>query len=197
MIMRQLVLALIVMIGWSVQAAMGASYHFKPGDTIQISVWQEPRLNRQVLVAPDGSIELPLAGRIQAEGRTTKQVELAIKKRLSEQYKSALDITVSLAAQSNANQLKKTIYVMGEVNRPGPFVIEQPTTLVQALALSGGPGVFAATHRIQVHRKIRGHDQIFKFDYAVWKSGGEPGANIFLRPGDVVIVPERGLFEFN
>ena len=83
----------------------------------------------------------------------------------------------------------------GEVLRPGQFVIVARTNIVQAIALAGGLGPFAARQRIQVHRKIRGEDSLFLFNYNSYLSGAETAQNIDLRPGDIVIVPERGLFE--
>jgi polysaccharide export outer membrane protein len=67
--------------------------------------------------------------------------------------------------------------------------------MLQAIALGGGLSPFAAERRIQVHRKVGGRDQIHVFDFEAFKHGVNPAGNIVLRPGDVVVVPERGLFE--
>jgi polysaccharide export outer membrane protein len=98
-----------------------AQYLLQPGDQIAISVWQEPRLDRQIVVAPDGSIALPLAGRIQAGGRTAAQVEQAIAGSFAAHYADELDVTVHLLGRPD--QLEEpavlpAIYVMGEVTRP-------------------------------------------------------------------------------
>ena len=189
--MRYILSAL--MVCWTFQAAVAASYHFRPGDTLQISVWQDSKLDRQVVVAPDGSIAMPLAGRIRAGGRSATQVEQTIKARLVEQYKGQIDVTVNLTQRND--QYDTTIYVMGEVNRPGEFTIKTRTTVLQALALGGGLSPFAADRRIQVHRKIKGHDVVYNFDLHKLEKGDNSTGNIDLRAGDVVIVPERGLFE--
>lgn len=195
---RHLLMAIVILLVWVMQTSAQAQYLFQPGDTIQISVWQEPRLDRQIIVAPDGSIALPLAGRVQAGGRTADQVEQAITASLAPQYADPLDVTVHLLAQPAEDALPPAIpgiYVMGEVTQPGEFPVVKPTTVLQAIALGGGLSPFAAERRIQVHRKLRGQDQIHVFDFKAFQHGLNPGGNIVLVPGDVVVVPERGLFE--
>lgn len=191
-------MAIAILIGWATQGSALAQYLFQPGDTIQISVWQEPRLDRQITVAPDGSIALPLAGRVQAGGRTAAQVQEAITANLAPHYTDAVDVTVHLLAQPQTEVIAPVvpaIYVMGEVTRPGEFPILKQTTVLQAIALGGGLSPFAAEARIQVHRKAAGLDQIHVFDFRAFKYGLNPAGNIVLQPGDVIVVPERGLFE--
>jgi polysaccharide biosynthesis/export protein len=91
--------------------------------------------------------------------------------------------------------LKPRIFVTGEVLRPGPFVLRTRTNVLQAIALSGGFGLFAAKQRVQIRRQIDGREVMFLFDYSAFQSGRNVENNIDLVPGDVVIVPERGLFE--
>ena len=175
----------------------------RPGDTVEISVWQDPKLDRKVLIGPEGMISFPLAGHIRAGGLTTQSLENLLKQRLKKNYNGPLDITVSLSAvnKESEDETKPRIFVTGEVLRPGPYTLRPNTDLVQALALAGGVGPFAATRRIQVHRKIRGVETTFLFNYHAYQSDAtdrnqEPNnTNINLRPGDIIIVPERGLFE--
>lgn len=194
---RHVLMTILILLGWVMQSSAQAQYLFQPGDTVQISVWQEPRLDRQITVAPDGSIALPLAGRVQAGGRTADQIEQAITASLAPQYADPLDVTVHLLAQpaEEFGPVVPAVYVMGEVVRPGEFPVLKPTTVLQAIALGGGLSPFAAERRIQVHRKLRGQDQIHVFDFKAFQHGLNPAGNIVLVPGDVVVVPERGLFE--
>ena len=105
-------------------------------------------------------------------------------------------MTVSLAGVNPEQEDKKPrIFVTGEVLRPGTYNFRPHTNIVQALALAGGVGPFAAPQRIQVHRNIRGVDSIFMFNFNAYRSGTDTTDNINLRPGDIIIVPERGLFE--
>ena len=171
---------------------------FHPGDSLNISVWQDPKLNQTVVVGPDGTFGFPLAGHIRAAGRTPQQIERTLRQRLSKQYTGALDITVSLAKVNQEQEAltQPKVYVTGEVQKPGAFPIDPPrTTVMQALALAGGLSPFAAGERIQVHRQRRGIDSIFTFDYNAYESGRKPAENIELHSGDVIVVPEKGLFE--
>lgn len=172
----------------------------RPGDTLDISVWQDPKLDRKVVVTPDGSIALPLVGHLKAGGMTLQALESELQKRLQKNYTGQLDITVSLAATAPAlspedDQTQARVFVTGEVARPGPYVIKPQTNIVQAITQAGGLGPFAARRRIQVHRQIKGGDSILLFDYLAFQNGTGTTDNINLRTGDIIIVPERGLFE--
>jgi polysaccharide export outer membrane protein len=168
-----------------------------PGDTISITVWQDPKLDRKLVIGPDGMVSFPLAGHIKAGGMTTQSLEEALKKRLQKNYSGDLDVTVSLAEVNKDEEVesKPRFYVTGEVQRPGPYLLTRAINVVQAITQAGGLGVFAAKQRIQIHRKIRGEDSIYVFDYNAYLAGAQAAENINLRPGDIVIVPERGLFE--
>lgn len=168
------------------------------GDTLQISVWQDPKLDRQVVVSPEGMIAFPLAGHIKAAGVTPQSLENLLRARLQKNYTGKLDITVSLAAvnPTEAADQRPRVYMTGEVLKPGPYPAKPSIDIAQAIALAGGLSPFAAGRRIQIHRKVNGTDTILVFDYKAFQSGtGSPENNIALRSGDVVIVPERGLLE--
>jgi polysaccharide export outer membrane protein len=191
----RLVLAVLFLFSVFLPAFAAETIH--PGDVLQISVWQDPKLDRKVVVGPKGTFGFPLAGHVRAAGRTPESIERILKDRLKKNYTGALDITVSLA-NINQEQLELTkprIYVTGEVLKPGPYELRPRTTISQAIATAGGVGPFAARQRIQVHRQLDGVDSIFLFDYNAYQSGRIATDNIDLRAGDVVIVPERGLFE--
>ena len=169
----------------------------KPGDTLAISVLQDPKLDRQVIVDPGGQIAFPLAGHIRAEGLSAQGLENILKSRLQKNYKDeSLDVTVALANLTTPeDDLKPKVFVTGEVLRPGPYVVRQRTTLMQAISLAGGLGPFAAKRRVQVHRQTATGETIFMFDYRAYEAGQDLEGNISLRAGDVILVPERGLFE--
>jgi polysaccharide biosynthesis/export protein len=174
----------------------------KPGDTLTISVLQDPKLDRSVVVDPSGQIAFPLAGHITAEGLTPQRLEKSLRARLLRNYKDGeLDVTVALANAARPEipeeDLKPKIFVTGEVLRPGPYNVRQATTLVQAIALAGGLGPYAARRRIQVRRggDGGGEEVIFHFDYRAYESGADSQGNIPLKAGDVILVPERGILE--
>ncbi len=180
-------------------SAAQAQITLKPGDTLNISVLQDPKLDRSVVVDPNGQIAFPLAGHVTADGLTPQRLEKILKARLKRNYKDDdLDVTVALANAAKdipEDDLKPKIFITGEVLRPGPYPIRQPTTLVQAISIAGGLGPFAARKRIQVHRGSGSQETIFSFDYKAYEAGQNLDANIALQAGDVVIVPERGLLE--
>ncbi len=172
----------------------------KPGDTLAISVLQDPKLDRSVIIDPNGQIAFPLAGHITANGLTPQRLERILKARLQRNYKDdALDVTVALANAARPEipeeDLKPKIFITGEVLRPGPYAMRQATTLVQALSLAGGLGPFAAKRRIQIHRGTGADETIFHFDYKAYEAGANLDANIPLQAGDVIIVPKRGILE--
>jgi polysaccharide biosynthesis/export protein len=172
----------------------------KTGDSLSISVLQDSKLDRTVVVDPSGEIAFPLAGHIRARGLTPQALEKILKAKLQGNYKDEnLDITVAVANSPKdipEEDLKPKVFITGEVIRPGSYVVRQPTTLMQAIALAGGMGSFAAKQRIQVRRREPGGDEtIFMFNYRAYEAGADLEGNIRLRAGDVILVPERGLFD--
>lgn len=178
--------------------AAGQSYKLRAGDQLDVTVWQDDKLHRQVVVRPDGRISFPLAGHLQAAGSSLEALEARLKSRLQKFYAESLDVSVSLTAafkDEDDEDLPDLIYVTGEVNKPGPFEFKKPTTVLQALAHSGGLAPFAAKKRIQIRRLVRGQYEVYFFDYKAVERGYDLEDNILLRDGDVVVVPERRLFE--
>jgi polysaccharide biosynthesis/export protein len=183
--------------------ALADTYKLRPGDTVEVIVWQDQKLNRKAVIAPDGNIALPLAGRIKVGGRTATEAESALKARLQPKYVEELDVTVSYLESpkrdANAQPPKPrewTVYVTGEVQKPGSFVVpKKAPNALQAIALAGGIGPFGAVKRIQIHRKVDGAEYVYEFDYSKYEKGMDLDGNITLRDGDVIVVPERKIFE--
>ena len=195
--MRRIVLTFLMML-LAVPAALAqsASYRIQPGDQLQITVLEDETLNRQLLVTPDGQISVPLAGTVRVSGQTVDAVERTIADRLASNFAVRPNVFVALTAvDETAGQY--TVYVLGQVNNPGPIQVEQGTTLLQALALAGGPARFAANKRIQLRRTdpSSGQEKLYLFNYKAVERGGSIQSMIALREGDVIIVPERHLFE--
>jgi polysaccharide export outer membrane protein len=178
-------------------ATASAQQALRPGDAINISVWQDPKLDRTVVIGPDGYIGFPLVGQVKASGLTPRALEDVLRSRLAKNYTGQLDVTVALSAVNREleDESKPKVYVSGEVLRPGPLFARPTINISQAIALAGGLSPFAASRRIQIHRQVRGVDEILLFDYKAFQAGIEPNNNIALRSGDVIIVPERGFLE--
>jgi polysaccharide export outer membrane protein len=191
--MRVLLAVLAFCAAWATAAV---AQELQAGDTIAISVYQDPKLDRQVVIGPTGLISFPLAGRVKAAGLTPQDLEKALRAKLRDKYAGTLDITVALVAATKPDdEQKPRFYITGEVNKPGPYMWRSSTTLVQAIAMSGGLGQFAARHRIQVRRRVDGNESTFLFDYGAYEAGKDGGGNIELQPGDVIIVPQKSFWE--
>jgi polysaccharide export outer membrane protein len=195
--MRQFLLALLVTI-LAVPAALAqvGTYRIQPGDTIDITVLEDSDLNRRALVLPDGRVSVPLAGNIRVAGQTVGQVEQTIASQLEPNFAVRPNVFVALASVVDDPGLQK-VYVLGQVGSPGLREIEPGTTLLQAVSLAGGFGRFAATKRIQLRRTDlqTGQERLFLFNFAAVERGAPIQSMITLREGDVIIVPERRLFE--
>ena len=195
--MRQFLLAaLLTLLMAPFAQAQSAGYRIQPGDQLAISVLEDDSLNRQTLVLPDGSISVPLAGTVQAAGRSVQSVESSIADKLASNFAVRPSVFVSVVSVSETGQTFP-IYVLGQVGDPGQRQVEQGTTLLQAIALAGGLDRFAATKRIQLRRSdpATGQERLFIFNFKAVESGGTIQSMITLREGDVIIVPERHLFE--
>jgi polysaccharide biosynthesis/export protein len=158
-------------------------YQLGPEDVIEISVWKEPDLTKQITISPDGKISYPLVGDVQIAGKTVKQVREEIGKRL-EKFVTDAQVTVILLK----TQYYK-IYVMGKVNKPGEFLVGRPANVMQALAMAGGLTPFASPSKIVILRRVSGIEQTLPFDYKSVSRGDFLEQNITLLPGDVVVVP--------
>lgn len=163
-------------------------YTLNAGDVLDISVWREDDLQRQVLVLPDGTISFPLAGQIVAAGRTTEDVQQTISDRL-EKYIPGAVVTVSVLNVSG-----NKVYVIGAVNNPGEFQVTRSIDVMQALSLAGGLTPFAGEDSIRILRRENGADVSFPFYYSDVKHGENLKMNIQLKSGDVVVVSGQSLF---
>jgi len=165
------------------RSAAGDAYEVQPGDLLEISVWREPELQKQVLVRPDGAFSFPLSGQINARNRTVEDLRLEITKRL-ERYIPDLVVTVSVV-EINGNK----VYVIGQVNAPGVFVVNPRVDVMQALSMAGGMTPFADVNAIRILRRTGGDQQAIKFRYEDVARGRSLEQNIVLQSGDVVVVP--------
>ena len=158
-------------------------YQVQPGDLLSISVWKEDYLQSDVLVRPDGGITFPLAGDVMAAGRTVEQVTRDVASKLSRYIPDPV-VTVAVK-EIRGNR----IFVLGQVQRPGVFVMNPRVDVMQALALAGGTTPFAATNDIKILRRDNGGQQILEFRYKDVEGGRRLEQNIMLESGDIIVVP--------
>ncbi len=154
-----------------------------PEDILEISVWKDETLTKQVVVRPDGKISFPLIGEIQAAGRTVEDLRKEIIEKLSE-FISDPVVTVMVIG---INSYK--IYVIGKVNKPGAYTVGRTVNVMQALSMAGGFSPFADLGNISILREQNGKQIRIKFNYKEVAKGKHLEENILLKRGDVIVVP--------
>ena len=164
-------------------AATPSDYKINAGDTLEISVWKEEDLQREVLVRPDGAFSFPLAGELNAKGRTVADIRGELGSRLS-RYIPDLLVTVTVTNVSG-----NRIFVIGQVKSPGSFVMNPVLDVMQALSLAGGTTPFASLNDIRILRREDGIQRAIRFDFTDVSKGRSLGQNILLQSGDIVVVP--------
>lgn len=155
------------------------------GDVLEISVWGDETLSRpDVIIRPDGKISFPLVGELQAAGKTVEELRREFETRIKE-YISDAPVTIMLQVL-----VSNTIYVVGKVNQPGAYPMAGHLTVLQALALAGGMTPFADDSDILIARSMPdGSQEYLEFDYVDAVSGDSLEQNVYLQPGDTVLVP--------
>ncbi len=184
----------ILLAAFAATTAAAQEYRVQPGDTLRIEVIEDTSLNRLALVSPDGRISLPGAGAVRVSGRTIEQIQSGLTTQLAPSFVNTPTVFVAieqLAARTPATPRVTSIFVVGEANSVGRIELEPDTTLLQAFAQFGGFTNFAATTRIQLHRG----SEIYNINYDAIISGQSTNGAVALREGDVIIIPQRRLFE--
>jgi polysaccharide biosynthesis/export protein len=159
------------------------AYTVKPGDVLSIQVWKEPDLQGPVLVRPDGQFSFPLAGQVDARGKTVAELQQTVTERLK---KFISDPVVTVSVQEVKGN---KVYVLGQVNKPGEFIVNPRVDVMQALSMAGGTTAFAALGNIVILRRTDAGQQSLPFRYAEVARGQSLQQNIMLQAGDVVVVP--------
>jgi len=206
--MRTLFMLLAALVAASLMTVSGAvaqdGYRIQSGDVLRIEVLEDPTLSRAALVTPDGRISLPLAGNVMARGRSVEQVQSELADRLAKNFAVRPNVFVSLqslaeraASGAIAAQDLISVYVLGEAARPGRLDVEKGTTLLQLFAQMGGFSDFAAKKRVQLRRTDpqSGKETIYNFNYKMMERGESNSGSTVMTDGDVVVIPQRGLFE--
>jgi polysaccharide export outer membrane protein len=179
-----LALALAAFLGLSTRAqAQDPTYTVKPGDLLAISVWKEPDLQRDTLVRPDGSFSFPLVGEVDARGKTVADLNKIVSQRLAK-FISDPVVTVSIQ-EVRGNK----VYVIGQVNKPGEFIVNPSVDVMQALSMAGGTTPFASLSEIVILRRTANGKTALPFRYNDVARGKKLEQNIDLQSGDVVVVP--------
>ncbi len=167
-----------------VRGAAGNDYVIGPEDVLQVTVWKNDTLSRVVPVRPDGKISLPLLHDVQAAGLTSMQLRDKISRALAE-FMPNPEVSVIVTDVRSFR-----VSVMGEVQRPGVLLLKSNTTVLEAIAMAGGFRDFASPSKIVVVRKDgTGITQKIPFNYNKAVRAGEEQDNLYLKTGDVIVVP--------
>jgi polysaccharide export outer membrane protein len=182
-------------------SAQTGDYRLRPGDVLRVEVLEDTSLNRNTLVTPDGRITLPLAGSVTASGRTVEAVQSDLVTKLSGSFAAPPTVFVSIdriaeqrpASGGNrvATRAMIEVFVLGEAAKPGKLEIRRGATVLEAFAQMGGFTKFAAKKRVQLRRG----GKIYALDYVAIESGRSAVGDTVLAGGDVILVPQRALFE--
>jgi len=164
-------------------AGTGGDYVIGPGDLLDISVWKDEALTRTSVVLPDGKISFPLIGEVVAGGKTLAQLKQELEQKLA---RFVPDMVLSVEVKQCNSML---IYVIGRVNAPGRFVLNANVNVLQALAMAGGLNPFAKKDSIKIFRHEGENTVIIPFRYSQVADGEHLEQNIWLRQGDLILVP--------
>ena len=165
-------------------AAVDDSFVIGAGDVLAINVWKEPEISHAVPVRSDGKVSLPLVGEMQASGQTPRQLQAALKEKL-QTYISDPDVTVIVQEVKS-----QRFNILGQVVRPGSYLLANTTTVLDAIAVAGGFRDFAKKKSIYVLRtKVDGSQARIGFNYNDVIKGKDPAQNIRLEPKDTLVIP--------
>ena len=158
-------------------------YTLQPGDQIDVSVWREEDLQKNILIRPDGKVSFPLVGEIVAVDRTPAQIQAEITQKLLVYIPEAVVTVTVTGIEGNR------IYLIGQVQAPGALVMNPRINILQALSQAGGGTPFASLNDIIVVRGSGADQRTIKFRYDDVARGRNLEQNILLEAGDVIIVP--------
>lgn len=164
-----------------------ARYLIGPGDTVDIVVWRNPELSKSVPVRPDGKITTPLVEDLPASGKTASQLARDIEKDLAKYIQSPV---VTVIVTSFVGPYSQQIRVIGEAAKPQALPYRENMSLLDVMIAVGGITDFAAGNKASILRTKGGTTQQFGVRLVDLVKGGDLSANVTMRPGDIVIIPQ-------
>ena len=167
-------------------AADDYRYRIGPGDTLNIIVFRNPDLSMVVPVRPDGTVSAPLVDDIQASGKDAAAVAREIEKKLE---KFVREPVVSVVVTSFVGPYSEQIRVVGEAARPQVLPYRKHMTLLDVMIAVGGVTEFADGNAASIMRTAEGNKQ-YGVRLRDLLKRGDVSANVEMRPGDVVIIPQ-------
>ncbi|MFP4097374.1 MAG: polysaccharide biosynthesis/export family protein [Alphaproteobacteria bacterium] len=172
----------------NVQAAT-EEFTVLPGDVLQVTVWKEEGMDREVQVLSDGTITFPLIGTVVVKGKTLPEIQSTIKALLAATIPEA-SVTVSVNAP-----LGHKVSILGQVQNPGETVMNTNIGVMQLISQAGGLTPYADEDKITIIRtELDGNKRVIEYPYKNISRGRDLDKDINLKPRDVVVVPSSGLF---
>lgn len=172
--------------------AVGSEYVIGAEDVLDITVWRNPDLSKQVQVRPDGRISMPIIRDVVAVGKTPTQLAEEMTNKLKEYVQNPV-VAVTLKEVNSSN-----IFLLGEVAHPGKYPLKSKTTLLQGITIAGGFKESAARNQIVIFRFTEtapGQKRLTaSYDDIVLRSGISD--NFELKPGDTLVVPSESMVVF-
>ncbi len=165
-------------------------YLIGPGDSVNIFVWRNPEVSQTVTVRPDGKITTPLVEDLPASGKTPAQLARDVEKVLSTYIK---DPAVTVIVSGFVGPYDQQVRVVGEAAKPQALPYRSEMTLLDVMIAVGGLTEYAAGNRARLVRKVNGVEREYTVRAADLIKDGDVSANIYMRPGDVLIIPESWL----
>jgi polysaccharide biosynthesis/export protein len=169
------------------EAPVQTEYRIGPGDSLQVFVWNHPELTVTIPVRPDGLISTPLVENLQAGGKTPSQLSRDLEKALAEYVRSP---TVNVIVTSFVGALADQVRVVGQAQRPQALPYRANMTLLDVMIAVGGLSEFAAGNRAVIVRQEGDKNLRIPVRLSDLINDGDIGANLTMRPGDVLIIPE-------
>jgi polysaccharide export outer membrane protein len=169
------------------EAGVQTEYRIGPGDNLQVFVWNHPELTVTVPVRPDGLISTPLVENMKAEGKTPSQLSRDMEVALAEYVRSP---TVNVIVTQFVGAYGDQIRVVGQAQQPQSLPYRANMTVLDVMIAVGGLAPFAAGNRAVIVRQQDGQQLRVPVRLADLMNDGDIGANVSMRPGDVLIIPE-------
>lgn len=168
---------------YALPQSAGEDYVIGAGDVLDISLWRDDALARQVIVLADGKISFPLIDEVPAAGRTVAELKKDIADRLVDYVPEPI---ISIEVKQPNSMF---IYVTGRVNNPNRFAVNSNMSVLQGLSVAGGLNPFAKRNSIKIFRQESDKTRVFHFKYDEVIDGKNLDQNITLKRGDVIVVP--------
>lgn len=167
-----------------------AEYRLGPGDTVRITVYNNPDLTTEAELSQNGRISFPLVGEVTLGGLTRNEAEREVSAKLG---------SGGFVPNAHVNMLvtqyrSRQVSVMGEVNKPGNYPINKPTSIAEMLAMAGGIGPKGSDRVTLIRRDASGNSQRYELDVRKLLASGDLSANALVDKDDIIFVPAMPVF---